>query len=342
MAVGVGVVGLGRIGRLHAANVVRHVPGLSLIALADPLAPDLERHAGELGARAVEDWRELLGDREVEALVICSPADHHLAQIGAAAEAGKHVFCEKPLGLELAEIDASLAIVERAGVVLQVGFNRRFDRNFAAMRRALDDGAVGRPWMLRITSRDPEPPPAKYLRHAGGLMLDMAIHDFDLARFLVASEIVEVSTLAGALVDPSLAEHDDVDTAVTTLRFAHGGLGAIDNCRRSSYGYDQRAEVHGSDGTVSAENEVEENTVLADSSGFHRRVLPRFFLERYSAAYRRELESFAAAVRGGPVLVTGHDGRQAVAAAHAANRSLREGRPVAVAEVEESAPGAAS
>lgn len=333
MGVGIGVIGLGRIGRLHAANLAAH-PDLRLAALADPYAADLATHAADLGARAVVDWRELLDDDAVDGLVICSPSDHHVPQIVAAAEAGKHAFCEKPIGLELSEIDAALDAVKRAGTVLQVGFNRRFDRNFVAMRRALDDGAVGRPWMVRITSRDPEPPPLDYLEGSGGLMLDMAIHDFDLARYLSGSEIVEVSTLAGALVDSGIADIGDVDTAVTSLRFAHGALGTIDNCRESSYGYDQRAEVHGSEGTVSAENEVEENTVLANASGFHRRVLPRFFLERYGAAYRRELESFAAAITGGPVLVDGRDGRAAVAAAHAAHRSLVERRPVALAEVE--------
>ena len=334
----VGVLGLGRIGRLHASNVAAGVPGLRLAAAYDP-APEAGSVAAGLDVPLRAAWQEVVEDPGVDAVLVCSPPDAHAEQIVAAAEARKHVFCEKPLDRSLEAIDLILGAVEAAGTVLQVGFNRRADRNFAAVRERLAAGEIGEPWLLRITSRDPHPASKEYVRDSGGLFVDMTIHDFDLARFLLGSDVVSVSATGAALVDPGLVDLGDVDTAVTTLTFTSGAIGVIDNCRRAAYGYDQRVEVHGRLGMLSAENEVAATVELADVSGFHRPPLPEFFLERYHDAFVRELERFAEAVAGGRPLADGRDGRLAVAIAIAARTSLAQGRTVALAEVLPGAPG---
>jgi myo-inositol 2-dehydrogenase/D-chiro-inositol 1-dehydrogenase len=329
--VSVAVVGLGRMGRLHAANVVARVPSLQLVAVADPAASAAPA-AAELGVPLLADWRELLELPELDAVLVCSPTDHHAEQIVAAAQAGKHVFCEKPLDRTLAGIDEILLAVAAAGTVLQVGFNRRADRNFAALKARLAAGEIAAPWLLKITSRDPQPQSREYVQTSGGLFLDMTIHDFDLARFLLG-DVVAVSAAGAALVDPGIAGLGDVDTAITTLGFESGALGVIDNCRRAAYGYDQRIEVHGALGMLRADNESSSTVEVADESGFHRPPLPTFFLDRYGDAYVRELQAFADAIGGAPPLADGRDGQQAVAIAVAAQLSLAEQRSVALAEV---------
>jgi myo-inositol 2-dehydrogenase / D-chiro-inositol 1-dehydrogenase len=328
---GIGLVGAGRIGRLHAANVAR-TEGLRLTAVADADPEAAEACARETGAAPVS-FEELLARDDVAALLICTPPGEHAEQIALSAGAGKHVFCEKPLAADLAGADGALAAVERAGVVLQVGYNRRFDRNFAAVRAAVDEGRVGTICLVRISSRDPDPPPPDYIRVSPGLFFDTTSHDLDLARFLAGSDIVEVSARGAVRFSAEVRKVGGVDTAATTAVFESGALAVIDNCWRSAYGYDQRVEVHGTDGTAAARNEVTTTTVVADAEGFHEPVLPHFYLDRYADAFRRELEAFAAALDGAPVPVTGHDGRQALAASVAADRSHREGRVVGLAEL---------
>jgi myo-inositol 2-dehydrogenase/D-chiro-inositol 1-dehydrogenase len=224
-------------------------------------------------------------------------------------------------------------------VPLQLGFNRRFDRNFAALRRRIADGVIGTPWLVRVSARDVSPPPAAYVRGSGGLFADMTVHDFDIARFLTGDEVVEVSAVGAALVDPGLAEVPDVDVAVTTLRFAGGTLGVIENCRQSSVGWDQRAELHGPLGTLLAENEQADTVVHADANGVHRSRIAGFLAERYGGAYEAEIRAFADCVRDRTApLVSGEDGRRAAIVAAAAQRSMEERRPVATAEI---APDAA-
>jgi myo-inositol 2-dehydrogenase/D-chiro-inositol 1-dehydrogenase len=316
---------------LHAANVARH-ESLRLVAVADADPAVAERCAREFGCDALE-FEALLARDDVDAVLICSPPGAHAAQVALAAGRGKHVFCEKPLADDLASADGALAAVERAGTVLQLGYNRRFDRNFAAVRRAVAGGRVGTLCLVRISSRDPEPPPADYIRISPGLFFDTTTHDLDLARFLAGADIVEVSARGATLFSEEVRAAGGVDTAATTAVFETGALAVIDNCWRSAYGYDQRVEVHGTEGTVSARNEVTNTTVVADAEGFHEPALPHFYLDRYGDAFRRELEAFAAALDGRPVPVTGHDGRQALAACVAAQRSHRERRTVALAEL---------
>jgi myo-inositol 2-dehydrogenase/D-chiro-inositol 1-dehydrogenase len=332
-AVRLGVIGLGRMGATHADNATR-IPGLRVAAVTDPHEESLARMVARLGVSGHADWRELIERDDIDALLICSPASAHCDQIIACAEHGKHMFCEKPIDLDLGRILEALRAVERAGVTLQLGFNRRADRNFATLRTRIAEGTIGTPWLIKITSRDPAPQPSEYVRTSGGLFADMTIHDFDLARFIMGTEVLEVSAMGAALVDPSLRQIDDVDCAVTSLRFADGSLGVIENCRRSTVGYDQRVEVHGALGTLFAGNERSDTVVRADAAGIHHSPIPGFLAERYHGAYLAELQGFAEAlIDGAPPLATGEDGRQAAIIAAAADRAMRERRAVAISEI---------
>lgn len=330
---GVAILGAGRIGMLHAENIVTVVPGLTLKMVADPVPAAIDRAHESFGVEVDEDWRAAVQNPEVDAVIICSPTDQHAEQIKEAAATGKHIFCEKPIARDLESIDELLARVDEQGVKFQTGFNRRFDRNFAALRNQIVGGEIGDLWMLKITSRDPEPPPLSYLQDSGGIFFDMTIHDFDMARFLAGAEVREVTACGSAMVSEETKEAGDVDTALITLSFDNGVLAQIDNCRQATYGYDQRIEAHGRSGMLLADNERADTVTFADSAGFHRQPSPRFFLERYHDSYVRELESFRDALSGGSVAVSGPDGRQAVLAAAAADIALRERRTVTLEEV---------
>ncbi|MBM4318563.1 MAG: inositol 2-dehydrogenase [Deltaproteobacteria bacterium] len=330
----IGIIGAGRIGTVHARTIVWRIPGARIVVIGDTHRAAAEKLAAELGVpRTTADPGEVLSAPDVDAVLICSSTDTHAELTGTAARAGKHVFCEKPLDLDLLRIDEVRRQVDTAGVKLQVGFNRRFDPDFAAIRAGIAAGAIGRPYLLRITSRDPGPPPLDYVRVSGGLFLDMTIHDFDMARFLLG-EVEEVHTSAAVLVDPAIGEAGDVDTALVSLRFASGALGCIDNCRRATYGYDQRVEVLGSAGMLANRNHTSCAVEQHDGEGTHTPRLLDFFMTRYLASFEAELRSFVEAVvedRTPPV--TGLDGKLSVALGRAALRSLQERRPVRVAEV---------
>jgi myo-inositol 2-dehydrogenase / D-chiro-inositol 1-dehydrogenase len=329
--IGIGLLGLGRIGRLHATNILTRVPAFTAVGAADPYA---ENVATELGIPYFADWKALVASPDVAAVLISSPTEFHTEQIVEAARQGKHVLCEKPIDRTLDALPTILRAVDEAGIVLQVGFNRRADHNFAQLRHALTAGAIGDPLLVKITSRDPAPAPISYLKGSGGLFLDMAIHDYDMARYLVDSEVVSVSATGSALLDPEIAAIGDIDTAVTTVTFANGVLAVIDNCRQASYGYDQRVEVHGTTGMLLADNEQSSTVRRADAAGYHTDPLPNFFLDRYGAAYVREMEAFAAAVAGtGKPIADAVDGARAVEMAVAAERSRQEGRAVRLDEV---------
>ncbi len=332
----VGVIGTGRIGRVHAENLQRRIQGSRVVAVADVRKGTAEECAAALSIeRAHGDPQAVLDDSAVDAVVICSSTDTHAPLIEAAAQAGKHIFCEKPIALDLAAIDRALETVSRAGVKLQVGFNRRFDPGFARAREVVAEGTLGKVHLLRISSRDPEPPPLEYLKVSGGIFLDMTIHDFDMARFLVGDEVEEVFAVGAALVDPAVGELGDVDTTCVTLRFAGGTLGVIDNSRRATYGYDQRAEVFGERGMVQVGNRKPHRTVISDRDGELNPANLAFFVERYAEAFVRELQAFVDAVREErDVPVTGQDGRVPVVMGYAAKRSLELGRPVTLTEIE--------
>lgn len=326
----IGLIGAGRIGRLHAGHLARQIPRARLVAVADVVEEAARQCAVDYGVpRAVTAYRVLLDDPDIHAVVICSATDTHAQIIEEAAHAGKHVFCEKPIDLTLARIDGALAAVARAGTKLQVGFNRRFDASYRRARRAVDQGEIGTPWRLHLVSRDPAPPPLAYLHVSGGLFLDMAIHDFDMARFLIGSEVEEVFATAGVLVDAAIGKLGDVDTAVTILKFANGAIGTIDNSRSAVYGYDQRAEILGSGGMISTENAFPNSAMVSDSRSVHRDLPLNFFMERYTQSYLAEMTAFVDAVLDDTVPpITGADGRAAVVLALAAQQSYRENRPV--------------
>lgn len=334
--VNIGIIGAGRIGRVHAEHLAFRIPQANVLAIADVIAQAAEDAAADFHIPTVSgDHRAILEDDTIEAVVICSSTDTHAHMIEEAAEAGKHIFCEKPIALDLPAIDRALEAVDEAGVKLQVGFNRRFDPNFRRVREIVASGRIGIPHILRITSRDPEPPPIEYVKVSGGIFLDMTIHDFDMARFLIGSEVEEVYAAGGVLVEPEIGEVGDIDTAIITLRFANGTLGAVDNSRKAVYGYDQRVEVFGSDGVVVASNEVPDTAVVSDAGGVHSALPLYFFLERYTEAYVEELRTFIQCILEDETPpVTGIDGRIPVVMGYAARKSYEERRPVRLSEIE--------
>jgi myo-inositol 2-dehydrogenase/D-chiro-inositol 1-dehydrogenase len=332
----IALIGAGRIGRLHAQNLARRLPSARLVAVADVVETAARQCAADNGVElAVADYRAVLDHPRVEAVVVCSTTNTHARIIQDAAAAGKHVFCEKPVDLSLERIDAALAAVRRAGVKLQLGFNRRFDANYRRARAAVERQEIGRPWRVHIISRDPSPPSLEYIQSSGGLFMDMAIHDFDMARFVVGAEVESVFATTAVLVDEAIGRLGDVDTAVTVLRFTNGVIGTIDNSRSAAYGYDQRIEVFGSQGMLATDNNFAHTAVLSDAHSVHRDLPLHFFLERYQQSYLDELSAFVESVLNNtPVPVTGEDGRAAHLLALAAHRSAHERRPVNVADVE--------
>jgi myo-inositol 2-dehydrogenase / D-chiro-inositol 1-dehydrogenase len=330
-----GVIGAGRIGKIHAEDLATRIPGVEVVAIADPVIQSARELAERLHvAKATADYHELLNDPSIDAVAICSSTDTHAPIIIEAAAAGKQIFCEKPIHAQIDRIDAALAAVEKAGVKLQIGFNRRFDPNFRKVRQMVADGKVGEVHILRITSRDPAPPPIEYVKVSGGIFFDMTIHDFDMARYLSGSEVEEVYVAGGVRVDPLIGEAGDIDTAVITLKFKNGAIGTIDNSRKAVYGYDQRVEVFGSKGMVAAANNTPDSTIYASADGVLSAKPLYFFLERYAESFLAEMREFVQAVRNGTATpVTGADGRAPVLIAMAAARSYREGRPVCISEV---------
>ena len=331
----VALIGAGRIGRVHARNLVYQVPEAELVAVADVVEEAAQKLAAELQVPSVyADPEPVMEDPAIEAVLICSSTDTHAPLIEAAATAGKHIFCEKPIALDLARIDRALAAVEEAGVKLQVGFNRRFDPSFRRAREIVASGRIGRPHIVRITSRDPEPPPLEYVKVSGGIFVDMTIHDFDMARFLIHDEVEEIYAAGGVLVDPRIGEVGDLDTAILTLRYAGGALGTIDNSRRAVYGYDQRVEVFGSEGMVMVSNRAPDTAIISDGEGVHAAKPLFFFIERYAEAYVAEMRAFIRSIlEDTPPPVTGRDGRIPVVMAYAARKSAQENRPVRLDEV---------
>jgi myo-inositol 2-dehydrogenase/D-chiro-inositol 1-dehydrogenase len=331
----IGIVGVGRIGRMHADLLAREVGGAAVAAVFDAHGPAARDTAERLGVAAADSAQELIAAPDVDAVAICSSTDTHADLIVAAAQAGKAIFCEKPVSLDLAEVDRALGAVEAAGVPFQIGFNRRFDPAHASVREAVVSGAIGEPHLVRITSRDPDPPPLEYIKVSGGLFLDMTIHDFDMARFVTGSEVVEVYARGAVRVEPAFAEVPDVDTAVVTLTHADGCLTTIDNSRRAAYGYDQRVEVFGSAGMARSDNPAVHTGSVATAGGVVATTMPYFFLERYVPSYVREWEAFVAAVRDGRATPAGTaDARAPLVIGLAAWRSVREGRPVRIEEVD--------
>jgi myo-inositol 2-dehydrogenase/D-chiro-inositol 1-dehydrogenase len=333
--INIGLIGAGRIGRVHAENLAYRIPEANLMAVADVFLEAAERCAADFQiSEVVKDPEAIFDNPEIEAVIICSSTDTHAPFISAAAQAGKHCFCEKPIALDLTAIDQALAAVEQSGIKLQIGFNRRFDANFMHVRDLVKSGQLGTPHILHINSRDPSPPPIDYIKISGGIFLDMMIHDFDMARYLLGSEVEEVYASGGVMIDPAIGEAGDVDTAVVMLRFANGAIGTIDNSRQAVYGYDQRVEVFGSEGGVVVPNKTPHSAVFSNTEGVHAAKPLYFFLERYGDAFMTEMKAFIEAIRQDTTPpVTGKDGRIPVVMGLAAWQSYRENRPVRLTEI---------
>ena len=331
----IAVVGTGRMGSVHVRNIVRQIPDAELVAVCDIRLEVAQAVADECGIqRVVRDYHELLNDQEIEAILIASSTDTHAFIMKDVARAGKHIFCEKPLALELDKIDEALAAVEKAGIKLQVGFNRRFDKSFQRVREIVASGEIGYPCILSITNRDPDFPAMEFLRVSGGIFLDLAIHDFDMIRYQVG-EVQEIYAAGGVLIEPKLKEFGDIDTDVVVLKFTNGAVGTINNSRKAVYGYDQRLEVFCSNGTAIATNEAETTAVKGNQDGFLSAKPPYFFMQRYAPCYVEEVRQFIECIRDDkPTPTTGADGRAAVVLGYAAWKSFRENRPVRISETQ--------
>jgi myo-inositol 2-dehydrogenase/D-chiro-inositol 1-dehydrogenase len=331
----IGIVGAGRIGRVHAETLAFRLPESQVMAIADVNRETAQAVADRCNIpKVAESSAEIFADPQIEAVLICSSTDTHADLIVRAAKAGKHIFCEKPIAYSLGQIDRALAAVKAAGVQLQIGFNRRFDANFARVRQAVAGGEIGVPSMMHIVSRDPGPPPLAYIRVSGGMFMDMTIHDFDMARFLIGDEVEEIYTTGGVMVDPEIGLAGDLDTALIVLRFRNGVIGAIDNSRKAAYGYDQRVEILGSEGKIEMDNCYPNQAVVSSGKNVYKDLPLNFFMERYTESFVGELRSFVAAVRElRQTAVTGIDGRIPVVMALAARKSFDEHRPVRLEEV---------
>lgn len=332
----VGIIGAGRIGQVHAKSITYHIPQAEIVAISDIYVDGAKKVAAELGIpNCYEDYHEILNNPEIKAVLICSSTDTHADIAIEAAKAGKHIFCEKPVDLTVEKIKAVIAAVKEAGVKLQIGFNRRYDHNFAAIKSMVNDGRIGDLQIIKITSRDPEPPSPAYVKVSGGIFLDMTVHDFDMARF-IGGEVEEVYVNAAVLVDPEIGKAGDVDTALVSLKFKNGAIGVIDNCRKASYGYDQRLEVFGSKAQASAANDTPTNVSLIDENGKVTDKPLYFFLERYMQSFADEMTEFVNCVQNDEdTKTTVNDGLQALRMGLAAKKSLAEHRPVKLSEIEE-------
>ena len=334
----IGIIGAGRIGKVHLESISYHVKNATVTAMADPfMNEETEKLIRSYGvSKVTKDYKDILNDKDIDAVLVCSSTDTHAAISIEAINAGKHVFCEKPVDHSIEKIQAVAdALKEHPDIKFQVGFNRRFDHNFAAIRKAYDDGKIGEAHILKITSRDPEPPNPAYIRVSGGIFLDMTIHDFDMACFLTDSDVEELYVNSAVLVDPAIGEQGDVDTAIITMKMANGALAVIDNSRKAAYGYDQRAELFGSKGMVATSNDTVSSAVISNADGVTGEKPLFFFLERYMGSFSEEMRQFTEAVINDTEVPVGiHAGLQSVKIGLAARKSVEEHRPVKISEIQ--------
>ena len=334
MTLRIAVLGAGRIGKMHAELLARQVPGASLAMVQDINGDAAVAVGQQFDVPHTTEVDTVLASADVDAVAICSSTDTHVPFMIAAANAGKAIFCEKPISLDLAKVDEALAVIKSSGVPFQVGFNRRFDAAHDSVRAAVVDGSVGDLHMVRISSRDPAPPPIPYIKVSGGIFLDMMIHDFDMARFITGSEVVDVYAQGAVRIDPAIGEAGDLDTAVVMLRHENDCITTIDNSRQAVYGYDQRVEAFGSGGMAFSENPLTHTGMRRSAAGTISQTIPYFFLDRYIPSYVEEWRSFAGYVtNGGDSPVGPNDGRAPLVIGLAAWKSYRENRPVRCDEI---------
>lgn len=332
MTIKLAVLGAGRIGQVHA-QAISSVEGAELVAIAEPFAKAAEAMQKKYGC-AIQTIDEIAANSEVDAVIICTPTDTHSDLIEQFCKVGKAVFCEKPVDLDVARAKACLDVVDKTNGKLMVGFNRRFDPDFMALKKAVDEGAIGDVEMITITSRDPEAPPADYIKRSGGIFRDMTIHDFDIARWLLGEEVETVFASASVLVDPEIGKLGDYDSVNVILKTASGRQATITNSRRAVYGYDQRIEVHGSKGAVIANNTAQNNVTIATANGYTDAPLLDFFMSRYTIAYANEITLFVDAIKNNKAMpVSGVDGLLALVLAEAASQSVKSGSAIKVSDI---------
>ncbi len=334
--INIGIIGAGRIGKVHCESIMCYVKGATVKTVADPfMNQETEKWLKDMGVeKTTKDYRDILNDKDIDAVLICSSTDTHAPISIEAIKAGKHIFCEKPVDHDIAKIEEVKKALQGSKIKYQVGFNRRFDHNFAAVREAVKQGKIGALNVLKICSRDPGAPPVSYIKVSGAIFLDMTIHDFDMVRYLSGEEVESVFAMGGVMVDKAIGEAGDIDTAVITLRLKSGALAVIDNCRRATYGYDQRAEAFGELGQVAITNDCASNAVLSNCDGVTAEKPLLFFLERYMQAYVNEISQFIDCIVNDKEVPVGiDDGLQSVVIGVAAKKSLQEGRPVKLEEI---------
>ena len=331
----IGIVGAGRIGNVHAESITYHIPEAEVVMVTDVAVENAKKLAERFGVpKYSADYTDIINDPSIDAVLVCSPTPTHADITIAALKAGKHVFCEKPVHTSLEKIREVAQVEKAAGKKLQIGFNRRFDHNHRAVQRLAHEGRLGNVEIIKITSRDPEPPSPEYAASSGGLYIDMMIHDFDMAMFLADSDVTEVYAMGTSLVDKRIGEAGDVDTAIVTLTFANGALGVIDNSRRAAYGYDQRVEVFGSLGMAADENDGDSTVKISTAAGVVGEKPQYFFLERYMGSFVEEMKQFIEAIKKDTEVPVGiHAGLMSVVLAKAAKKSLDEHRPVRISEI---------
>lgn len=331
----VGIIGVGRIGKVHTMSINNHLPEVKVKAVTDIFVDQAKAWAEEAGIEKVYDsYQDLLADPEIDAVLVCSSTNTHAEISIAAAKAGKHIFCEKPVDLSVQKVEDVITAAKEAGVKLQIGFNRRFDHNFRKVKELIQSNVIGDLQILKITSRDPGPPPIEYVKVSGGIFMDMTIHDFDMARFLTGSEAEEIYVAGAVMVDPAIGEAGDIDTALITIRFKNGVICTIDNSRKAAYGYDQRVEAFGSKGKVETTNDLPSTAIWSTEEGVFSEKPLYFFLERYMDSFAEEMKQFAnALIENKETPVTGIDGLLPIKMGLAAKKSVELGRPVKLSEI---------
>ena len=331
--VNIAIFGVGRIGKIHLKNLLRF-PGVNVVAVADTHYPADEFKKEFKEVFFSSNPEEVLALPAVEAVLICTPTSSHAAMIELALQSGKHIFCEKPVDLSLERTKTLVDMANQSGIKLMLGFNRRFDPDFLQARKSIQAGRIGDIQIVKITGRDPGLPPLDYIKNSGGLFMDMAIHDFDMARYMMGKEVKEVYSRGLVLVDKQVGEVGDIDTALTTVIFEDDTYAVIDNSRTAIYGYDQRLEVFGNKGMIQVENNQHNRNVVFDAEGIHLSLPLDFFMDRYAASYLNEIQYFVDAIsKNTPIPVSGDDGLKATIIAVAAKKSVLEGRPVAISEI---------
>ncbi|MDG2396285.1 MAG: inositol 2-dehydrogenase [Flavobacteriaceae bacterium] len=331
-----GIVGIGRIGKIHLNNIVTRIDNADVVAIADPkIDSETIKTFNKLGVKKIfSKCEELVSDKSIDSIIISSPSSLHSEHISLACKKVKNIFCEKPIDLNLIKIKNILKLVKKYNINFMLGFNRRFDPNFLKVKEIVESKKIGNPQIVKITSRDPSPPPLEYIKTSGGLFLDMAIHDFDLARFILNDEVISVYATGKVFGNPEISKLGDIDTAVTTINFKNGTMAVIDNCRKISYGYDQRIEILGSKGVCGSNNKLNNDHYLFNSKGSHYDLPKGFFIDRYQDSYFNEIKSFINSIQNKTKpLITGYDGLISVAIGLAAKKSITEKRVVDINEI---------